>query len=120
MVTVGAAGAVTVTLAAVEVDEPLAASPLYAAVMECAPTLRVLVVYTAIPVPFNVIDPSEVVPSLNVTVPVGTLEPPTSATVAVKLIAVPAVAEVGAALKVVLVGVCTTIFATKPSELLPP
>ena len=105
MVTVGAAGAATVTLAAVEVDEPLAASPLYAAVMECAPTLRVLVVYTAIPVPFKVMDPSDVVPSLNVTVPVGTLEPPTSATVAVKLMAVPAVAVVGAALKVVVVGV---------------
>ena len=76
--------------------------------------------YTAIPVAFNVIEPKEVVPSLNVTVPVGTLEPPTSATVAVKLIAVPAVAEVGAALKVVVVGVCTTILATKTSELPPP
>jgi hypothetical protein len=84
MVTVGAA-ALTVTLAELETDAPLAASPPYAAVMECAPMLRLLVLYTAIPVPFNVIDPNDVVPSLKVTVPVGTLEPPTSATVAVKL-----------------------------------
>ena len=88
--------------------------------MECPPTPRLLVVYTAIAVAFNVIEPNEVVPSLNVTVPVGTLDPPTSATVAVKLIAVPAVAEVGAALKVVVVGVCTTILATKASESPPP
>ena len=120
MVTVGAAAAVTVTLAAVEVDEPLAASPPYAAVMECAPTPRLLVVNTAIPVPFKVIDPIEVVPSLNVTVPVGTLEPPTSATVAVRLTAVPAVTELGAALKAVVVGVCTMILATKASEVPPP
>ena len=85
MVTVGAAAALTVTLAALEADPPLAASPPYAAVMECAPTLRLLVLYTVIPVPFNVIDPNDVVPSLKVTVPVGTLDPPTSATVAVKL-----------------------------------
>jgi hypothetical protein len=120
MVTVGAGTAVTVTLAAVDVEAPLAESPPYAAVMECPPTARALVVYTAIPVAFNVIEPRAVVPSLNVTVPVGTLDPPTSATVAVKLIAVPAVAEVGAALKVVVVGVCTTIFATKASETPPP
>lgn len=82
MVTVGAPAAVTVTLVAVEVEEPFAESPPYAAVMEFAPTARLLVVYTAIPVAFKVSDPSDVVPSLNVTVPVGTLEPPTSATVA--------------------------------------
>ena len=59
-------------------------------------------------------------PSLNITVPVGTLVPPTSATVAVNLTAVPEVAVVGAALKVVVVGVCTTILATKASEVPPP
>ena len=52
--------------------------------------------------------------------PVGTPLPPTSATVAVKLTAVPKVAELGAAPKVVVVGVCTMILATKPSELPPP
>jgi hypothetical protein len=83
MVTVGAA-ALMVTLAALEADPRLAASPPYAAVMECAPTLRLLVLYTAMPVPFNVIDANDFVPSLKVTVPVGTLEPPTS-TVAVKV-----------------------------------
>jgi hypothetical protein len=56
IVTVGAAAALTVTLTTFEADPPLAESPLYAAVMECAPTLRLLVLYTAIPVPFNVID----------------------------------------------------------------
>ena len=105
IVTVGAAAALTVTLTALEPEPPLAESPPYVAVMECAPTLRLLVVYTAMPVPFNVIDPKVVVPSLKVTVPVGTLELPTSATVAVKLTAVPAVAELGAALRVVVVGV---------------
>jgi hypothetical protein len=57
------------------------------------------------PVPFSVIDPKVVVPSLKVTVPVGTLALPTSATVAVKLTAAPTVAELGAALKLVVVGV---------------
>jgi hypothetical protein len=52
-----------------------------------------VVVNTAIPVPFRVIEPTDVVPSLKVTVPVGTLVPPTSATVAVRLIAVPEVAR---------------------------
>jgi len=62
------------------------------------------VVYTATPVPFKVIDPKVVVPSLKVTVPVGTFVPPTSATVAVKLTAVPEVAVVGAAVRLVVVG----------------
>jgi hypothetical protein len=73
--------------------------------MECPPTVRLVVVYTAIPVLFKVIDPNDVAPSLKVTVPVGSLEPPTSATVAVRLTAFPTVAELGAALKVVVVGV---------------
>ncbi len=43
IVTVGVGGAVTVTLAAVEVDAELAASPLYAAITEWLPTASVLV-----------------------------------------------------------------------------
>ena len=43
IVTVGAGGAVTVTLAAVDVEAVLAASPLYTAVTEWAPTERALV-----------------------------------------------------------------------------
>jgi hypothetical protein len=73
-----------------------------------------LVVYTATPVPFKVIDPNVVVPSLKVTVPVGTLVPPDSATVAVKLTAVPEVTVVGEAARVVVVGVVRMILATKP------
>ena len=47
-----------VTLAAVEVEAELVASPLLTAVTEYEPMAKVLVVYTAIPVLFKVIDPT--------------------------------------------------------------
>ena len=75
--------------------------------------------YTATPVPFKVIDPKVVVPSLKLTVPVGTLVPPTSATLAVKLTAVPEVTVVGEAVRVVVVAVVRLILATKPLGLPP-
>ena len=58
-------------------------SPLYAAVMEFAPTASVEVVKLAWPVPSRFEVPSVVAPFLNVTVPVGM--PPLELTVAVKV-----------------------------------
>jgi len=49
-------------------------SPPYTAVIECEPTLSEVVMNVAVPEPFSVFVPSAVVPSLNVTVPVGVPE----------------------------------------------
>ena len=118
-VTVGA-GAVTVTLTAVDVDALFALSPPYAAVTEWVPTPSVLVVTIAMPVPFAVPVPRTVAPSLKMTDPVGTAVPGFSATVAVKVIAVPAAAVAGEADSVVVVGTVRMILATKPLVELPP
>ena len=54
--------------------------------MECDPSTNAEVVNVACPEPFSVPVPSVVVPSLNVTVPVGVPEPgEAAATVAVKV-----------------------------------
>jgi len=60
-------------------------SALYVAVIECPPTASVVVVNAAV-LPVRLTVPSEVAPSLNVTVPVGVPAPgATAATVAVKV-----------------------------------
>lgn len=65
-------------------------SPAYTAVMECEPTVSVEVVNVAFPVPSSVWLPSVVVPSLNVTLPVGVPLPGELAvTVAVNVTACP-------------------------------
>ena len=61
-----------------------AASPRYCAVIGCAPTASVDFVSLATP-PFNLTDPIPIVPSLNVTLPVGVC--PADVTVAVKVTA---------------------------------
>ena len=60
---------------------------MYTAVIECAPTVSVDVVYAALPLVIAIV-PKIVEPFLNVTVPVGTPEV-TGLTVAVKVTAVP-------------------------------
>jgi hypothetical protein len=57
-------------------------------VIECPPAVKVDVANVATPEEFNVPVPSAVVPSLNVTVPVG-VEVPVGVTVAVNVTAVP-------------------------------
>ena len=63
-------------------------SPPYTAVIERLPAEREEVVYVAVaeaPLPDNVPLPKTVVPSLNMTVPVGVLVPPALVTVAVNV-----------------------------------
>jgi hypothetical protein len=79
--------------------------------MELEPTARDEVEYVAWPVPFNVPVPSVVVPSLNVTVPVGTPVPEAGVTFAVNVTLVPATGDVEEALievEVATVAVFTT------------
>jgi hypothetical protein len=91
--------AVTVTVSALEVEPLKLESPLYKAVIECDPTASVFKVSVATPEAFSVPDPSVVLPSANVTVPVA----PVPVTVAVKVTLAPAVALVGEAASVVVV-----------------
>jgi hypothetical protein len=119
MLAVGA-GAVTVTLTALDVDALLDELPLYAAVTESVPAASDVVVKVAMPVPFKLTVPSVAPPLLKVTVPAGTNVPVVSVTVAVNVTAVPVTAEVGEALKVVLVGAVRMILATNPSVPPPP
>jgi hypothetical protein len=86
-------------------------SPPYTAVIECEPTLRVLVANVATPEPSSVPVPTVVAPSLKVTVPVGIPEPGALAvTVAVKVTDCPN--EEGFALEVraVVVGSLFTVW----------
>ena len=62
--------------------------PAYTAVIECVPAVREDVVNVARPLVSSEVDPSVVVPSMNVTVPVGTPDP---LTVAVKVTPAPKV-----------------------------
>jgi hypothetical protein len=73
VVAVGAAG-VMVSMSAVEVQLAKVALPEYLAVRECVPTASVDVVKVATPLPFNAPVPRVVVPSRNVTIPVGVPE----------------------------------------------
>jgi hypothetical protein len=54
-----------------DVDVALFVSPLYAAVIECEPTVSVLVVQPALPLLKATAEQITVTPSLNVAVPVG-------------------------------------------------
>src|SRR5688572_14762307 len=92
----------------------LLASPPYWAVMARDPSGRLLVVNTAVP-PASVASPSNVAPSLNVTVPVGEPEPVTAA---VNVIDVPSCA--GLALEDTLVAeACFTTWFTAAEAALP-
>lgn len=82
-----AAAGVMVSITAAEVLPAKFVLPLYLAVIECVPTVRVDVVKVATPLPFSVPMPSVAVPSRNVTVPAGA--PPLLATVALNVTAVP-------------------------------
>jgi len=83
-----AAAGVMVSIAAAEVLPAKLAVPLYLAVIECVPTVSVDVVKVATPLPLSVPVPSKVVPSRNVTVPVG-VPPLPSLTVAVHVTGIP-------------------------------
>jgi len=86
-------------------------------VIECAPTLRSVVLKVATPVALIVPVPSVVVPSRNVTVPVGVPEPGASAaTVAVKVSDWPK--EPGLALEVSEVVVADWLTTTSPVPVL--
>lgn len=96
-------------------------SPAYTAVMLCEPTLSVLVVKVAMPFALSEPVPSVVVPSLNVTVPVGlTLLPPRfTVTVAVNVTVCWNVDGLGAAVNVVVEPSLFTT-CTNTGEVLPP
>lgn len=84
---------VIVWLSAADVLPVKFVSPVYWAVIECAPTESALVVSVAWRAALSVAVPSEVVPSRKVTVPVGVPLPgATTFTVAVKVTACPTVA----------------------------
>jgi hypothetical protein len=99
------AGACIVTGTAAEVDGALPASPAYAAVRECEPTARAVVLKVAVPVVSRVPLPSELVPSRKLTEPVGTPLPVFGFTTAVNATCAPLTAVAGAAVSVVVVGV---------------
>jgi hypothetical protein len=61
----------TVCRRAAEVLFAVSESPLYVAVMESVPVARLLLVSVATPLVFAVAEPTEVVPFLKTTVPVG-------------------------------------------------
>jgi hypothetical protein len=83
-----AAAGVMVSIIAADVLPAKFALPLYFAVIECVPTASVDVVRVATPPLFNVPVPSVVVPSRNVTVPVGA-PPMPGLTVAVHVNGIP-------------------------------
>jgi hypothetical protein len=60
-------------------------SPLYAAVIECEPPVRLEVAKAAAPLASSTDEPSVVLPSLNVTLPVGVLDPDDVVTVTVNV-----------------------------------
>jgi hypothetical protein len=86
------AAAVMVCVAGAEVLAVKLESPLYLAVMECAPTVSVEIVKVATRLVFRVAVPRVVVPSRKETVPVGVPLLP-GVTVAVKVTGVPNAAE---------------------------
>ena len=81
------AGAVIVSVTAEDVEDANPLTPENAAVMLCVPAARVVVVKVAVPteVPATALLPSTVLPSRNVTVPVGATIPEPGVTVAVKV-----------------------------------
>jgi hypothetical protein len=97
-----AGAAVMVTTTAEEDEAALAVSPPYVAVMLWVPTLSVAVEKVATP-EARLPVPIDVVPSENVTVPVGVAVPDVSVTDALKLIVVPEEAVVGKAVSWVVV-----------------
>ena len=75
--------AVTVSASAADVLPVSFASPPYTAVMLCVPSVSDEVVYAATPLLLTATEPSVLVPSMNVTLPVGV--PPFPVTVAVNV-----------------------------------
>jgi hypothetical protein len=107
--------ATTVTVTAGEEEVAKLESPAYEAVMECVPTAKVVMARVATPDPFNVPVPRDVVPSRNVTVPVGTVVSPLGpTTVAVRVTLCPAVTEVGEAASAVVEVATGVVVAEDP------
>jgi len=96
------AGRETTTVATDDMDPAKLESPEYDAVMLCEPAASVEVENVAAPL-FTVAVPSEVVPSLNVTVPVGLPLPDCAVTVAVNCTLCPTVGVMFEAVSEVLV-----------------
>jgi len=92
----------TTTLTVCDTELLSLLSPAYEAVIDCVPTAKAVVVNVATPPAFRVPCPS-VVPSRNVTVPVGTLLPDCGATVAVNVTLCPGVTSAAEAVSVVVV-----------------
>jgi hypothetical protein len=88
-------------------------SPPYTALMEWEPTASAEVVSVACALPFREPVPNVVVPSMNVTVPVGAPEPEVGATVAVKVTGWPGAAGFVDEASVVDVG-CVTVNCAVP------
>jgi hypothetical protein len=99
-------GAKTTWLKTVEVLAANLESPPYAAVIKCVPTVSVGVVKVAIALLFKAPVPSEVVPSRNVTVPVGIPEVG-DATVEVNVTGAPLDAEMAELTNATVVGLVT-------------
>jgi hypothetical protein len=107
---------VTVTDTAEEVLPEFLLSPPYTAVIECIPTARVEVVKVATPDPFSVPVPRVVVPSINVTLPVGVSL--LGETVAVKVTLLPTVILLAVVISAVVVLSVVTVTETA-GEVLP-
>jgi hypothetical protein len=95
-------------------------------VIECIPTARFEVVNVATPEPFSVPVPSVLVPSMNVTVPVGVVPPVGGTTVAVNVTLLPTVMLLAVVISVVVLvpiaAVTVTITAVEvlPAKLVSP
>ena len=120
-VNVGAA--FTVSVMAEETDGAKFVSPEYWAVIEWVPTLNVLVEYVATPELFSVPVPRVLVPSRNMTVPVGAVVLPEGpATVAVNVTFCPAfavAAEVASVVAVLAATGCAFTTSVTADEVLP-
>jgi hypothetical protein len=81
-------------------------------VIDCVPAARVVVVSVATPTALRVAVPRLVVPSRNVTVPVGTLVPDCGETVAVKVTLCPLLMVVAEEVRTVLVGAAAEVMVT--------
>jgi hypothetical protein len=99
-----------VTGATPDVDSLKFVFPAYTAVTECVPTARLDELNVAIPDPFSTPLPICVVPSKKFTLPVGTPDPETGATVAVNVTLCPKVTCAAEALKLVVVAAAAVLF----------
>ena len=108
-------GAEIVTVTALEVEAAKPATPPYCAVIVCVPSARVVVDMEALPVEPTDALPMGVLPSLKVTVPVGTVVPEVGETSAASIMLVPVAAEVGVAVRLVVVERVPGAFTVMPT-----